>query len=159
MEEAMDDIGLMKALGLGSQYGACIEARGASTRVRWRAFDRTTRRIKRHSLRLPDEDTIKRARAFLERARHDREIAKMMTPWLVDAEKANRSESRALLSALRKKLLAACEGGAVVRQRLGKAFDSAAEMGLEVLEDFIKRGPWEATGRPAGRPVDTICLK
>jgi hypothetical protein len=70
-------------------------------------------------------------------------------------------EARCATKALRKQVQAAAGCGRLLRQRLAGAFECAAALGLDALEDFIRHRPWLTRAKPAGRPskIARYCLR
>ena len=121
-----------------------MEWREGRCRLRYRDAGGEGRPRKRRSVALPEDvELLAEARRRVEAARW-REGRGSRT-------KRNR-EARKALRGLKRKVLAASGRGRDVRRRIGWMFDRAAAMGMDMLEDFINRGPWLARGRPAGRP-------
>jgi hypothetical protein len=123
-----------------------LERRGGRWRLRYRDPGESGAPRRRHSAALPD-DAAAQARTLLEAARLRRGGGYGY------GRRARRvRDARQALRTLRRKALAASDRGRWIRTRIGRVFDLAAVMGVEVLENFIAHAPWRAAGQPPGRP-------
>ena len=114
--------------------------------MRFRQTDPATGKRIRRAVTLTDDRALLRAvrvRVRLEAARRRPDV---------DEGNERAREVRKALRDLKRRILAASGRGRWLRRRLGRAFDIAAALGPETLDDFIGREPWKAEGKPGGRP-------
>jgi len=128
-----------------------MERRDGRWRLRYRDAGGEGRPRKRYSVALPDDaELLSEVRERVERLRRRQpEVA---------SERRNAREARAMLAELRRKVQKASGRGRDVKKRIGRMFNMAATMGMDVLEDFFARESWLARGKPAGRPRKTPCV-
>lgn len=113
-----------------------LERSGGRYRLRFKIADPETGRMARRALDLPDADELAASVADIIYAhRHARREAKAAIrchdehQWRKD---------------IRRRLLAACPHGRIVKRRLVLVFTIAADLGYCFLVDFMVRRPWLA---------------
>lgn len=128
-----------------------IERSMGRRRLRFKIADMDTGKSIRRGLELPDDDALVASIADIIHG-HRQALRESRAA----AGDAPRVEGR-WRKAARKRLLALCPHGGVVKRRLALVFDIAADLGFGFLEDFLARRPWLARPpRRAGRPSNPL---
>lgn len=124
-----------------------IERSQGRSRLRYMAVNSENGKIIRKALELPaDEDLTESLKTLIKQSRIERKTR--------NEEESDAAIARGYISTrrqLRKRLLATCPYGRVIRRRLGLVFDIAADLGCSTVTDFFERKPWLAKIHPAGR--------
>lgn len=128
----------------GSQVN--IERSNGRRRLRYMTVDAATGKAVRKALELSGSDTADALATLIHRRRRERALC-----FETENEAALLRRYAAAQRQLRKRVLAACPRGRVIRRRLGLVFDIAAKAGTSTLADFIRREPWLARSHRAGR--------
>ncbi len=123
-----------------------IERTGNRRRLRYMVADPKAGKASRKSIELPmDNNLIADMEAIIHDHRNVCKAAKAVEP--TPAKDADEWES-----VLRKRLLAVCPRGRVIRRRVALALDVAIRLGPATLFDYLAHKPWLAKPRPMGRP-------
>lgn len=114
-----------------------LERSGGRLRLRFRTAGAGTGRMNRNALELPDDEKLAAEIAELIRSRRQTRR---------DAKIASRStqDGQQWRKAVRRRLVAACRHGRVVRRRLALVLDLALLLGACFVTDFLRRRPWNA---------------
>lgn len=124
-----------------------IEHSQGRSRLRYMVVNSENGRTVRKALELPTGDNLSETLKTLihqsrieRKTRHEEESGAAIARGYAKARRE-----------LRKRLLAACPYGRIIRRRLGLVFDIAADLGSPTLTDFFERKPWYAKLHSAGR--------
>lgn len=120
-----------------------LECCGGRRRLRFKVTDAETGATARKALELPHDDELAASIAnALQTHRQARSKARI--------EKCGHRlhDERQWRRTVRKRLLALCPHGRVVKRRIALVFELAADLGYGFLEDFIGRRPWLAKPSP-----------
>jgi hypothetical protein len=123
-----------------------LERSGGRYRLRFKIADPETGRMVRRALELPEADDLAASVAGIIHAhRHAR---------AEDKAAIRRHDAHQWRKDIRRRLLAACPHGRVVKRRLVLVFEIAVILGYVFLKDFMSRRPWLAKSpfHPGRRP-------
>lgn len=138
---------------VGPGCSASLERHHSGWRIRARERHPETSLVTRRAFALPDNpELIAKVRKLIQYARDDRRLRKEMEKALRESCRELDASAKTALAELRARVVGACGAGRVVKRRVAAAFNNAAAMGMDMLADFIGRQPWNAVGKPAGRP-------